>query len=561
MSKPLFELHAEPDKEVIRRWKKLQALKNKGQTIAYTQLLRHLLKTDIWFIARYAFGYWFLDETLHSKELLQWYKDTWDNDTMTLFPRGHCKTNMNNVIMTWIVINNPNVSMLYVADVAEKAEQFCNSLAHNWMTLPLLQEAFPEIFPSRKSESYQWSKKGYFVKRTGAQRRDPTLVSMGATGTPTGLHPDFVFVDDIVGLSTNNEPGWNAARLFLTECSNLTQEMGVIKIIGTFWSDRAPYRDIVDGIIAGGRGKYRIIVKGCFRTIILTPNPLNPDEPIAVYKDPIYPSMPRLFDPPGSMAGHTEEVLLEKRETNPTDFACQYLNDPKNTKAQAIDASKIKASEHVTLDLPLHRISAVVIDTNAGSQLVYGELRNNNRYSSIPIIPFELKQRGISKHQRISMILEPYINKDKVCYPKDVNIGTKMEVGTLLYELTSVENAMNDDLADAFHMAVSWKGAMTAHQEWAWPIMIGCDFAFTIGTKADHTAFVAFTVDNKDQIYILDTMRFQSNQTTVICDNLLQFYNKWKSLCNADAASKGRSRVSQYGRSRGARRTSRFSQK
>lgn len=554
MSKPAFELHDEPDKEVQRRWKKLQSLKNKGQTIAYTQLLRHLIKTDIWFMARYVFGYWFLDEDLHSKDLLKWYQDTWDDDTMTLFPRGHCKTNMNNVIMTWIVVNNPNASMLYVADVSEKAEQFCSSLAHNWMTLPLLQEAFPDIFPSRKSESYQWSKKGYFVKRTGAQRRDPTLVSMGATGTPTGLHPDFVFADDIVGLSTNNEPGWNAARLFLKECANLTQEMGVIKIIGTFWSDRAPYRDIVDGTISGGRGKYKVIVRGCFRQVNI-----HPTTGVATYAYPIYTHKPRPFDPPGSMAGHTYEVLIDKMNSDIGEFACQYLNDPKNTQAQAIDATKIVRSERAVGSLPLQRITAVVIDTNAGSNLVYGELRNNNRYSKIPIIPFSMKNRGFSKCQRISMILEPYINTGKVHLPKDVNIGQKSEVGSLLYELTSVESAMNDDLADAFHMGVDWKGSLAAHLDWAWPIIIGCDFAFTVGTKADYTAFVAFAVDNKDHIYLLDTMRFQSNQTTVICDNLLKFYDKWAAMCNVEAVERGISRARQYGARRRPNGKSRYS--
>lgn len=545
MSKCPFILHEEPDKEVQRRWAKLQGLKRRGQTIAYQQLLRKLLQTDIWFMARYAFGYWFLDEDLHSRFLAQWYKDTWDSDTMTLIPRGHCKTNMNNVIMTCIVVNNPNVSMLYVADVAEKAEQFCNSLAHNWMHLPLLQEAFPDIFPSRKSDSYQWSKKGYFVKRTGAQRRDPTLVPMGATGTPTGLHPDYVFVDDIVGLSTNNEPGWSAARNFLTEAANLTQEMGVIKVIGTFWSDRAPYRDICDGKLSGGRGSYRIIVRGCFHNAL-------------THTDPIYPQKPRPFDPPDSIAGHTESVLLEKMASNPTDFSCQYLNDPQNTAAQAIDTTKIIKHTEMVSSLPLHRVSAVILDTNSGSSLVYGELQSNQRYQRIPIIPFSLKKNGLTKAQRISMILEPYINNGKVYVPKDVHIGSKLEVGTLMYELTSIESAMNDDLADAFHMAIDWKGAMAAHREDAWPVIIGCDFAFSIGEKADYTAFVAFTVDNHDRVYILDTHRFQSNQTTVICNNLLDFYNKWATRCDSGLVTKGKSRVAQYGRKRGFARNSRL---
>lgn len=536
-----FILHEEPDKEVQRRWSKLQKLKQSGQTIAYTQLLRHLLKTDLWFMARYAFGYWFLDEDLHSRFLAQWYKDTWDNDTMTLIPRGHCKTNMNNVIMTMIVVNDPNVSMLYVADVGEKAEQFCNSLAHNWMSLPLLQEAFPDIFPSRKSESYQWSKKGYFVKRTGAQRRDPTLVPMGATGTPTGLHPDFVFVDDIVGLSTNNEPGWSAARAFLMEAANLTQEMGVIKIIGTFWSDRAPYRDIVDERLSGGRGNYRVIVRGCFHNTIAK-------------TDPIYVQKPRPFDPPGSVAGHTEAVLLSKMVSNPTDFACQYLNDPKNTEAQSIDTNKLTRSDKSVSDLPIHRISAVIMDTNSGAALIYGEMRNNSRYSHVPVIPYSLK-KGVAKKQRIPMILEPYINNGKVHVAKDVNIGTRMEVGTLMYELSGIESAMNDDLADAFHMGVDWKGAMTAHKDYAWPVIICCDFAFTIGEKSDWSAFVAFTVDDKDHIYILDTMRFQSNQTSVICNNLLDFYNKWLTRCDPELVGKTFTRARQYGgRRRGPRK-------
>lgn len=520
-----WELHEDPDREVQRRYNAYLKLK-KGNRLKSQVLLRHLIKTDPWFVVRYVFGYWFMDEDLHSKILLQWHKDHWYYDKLVLIPRGHCKTMMKNVIITNDIANDQNMSHLYASDVEDSAKNFCSALAHNWLHLPMLQEAFgPDsqepIFPSSPQQAYQWSAgKGYFVHRTGAQRRDPSLFAKGMKGSPTGSHPEKVHVDDGVGLSTNNEAGYVAHRNFMDECKHLTGEHGVIENIGTFWSDRCCYTEMISGELVGGRGKYSTLVMPCF-------------EDYRNRKRPIYLKKARPFDPPNQQAGRTEAALHAMEAADPNDFACQMLNDPRQSGSKQIDVTQIDYSSKLLTSLPISNIASVVVDSNAGTGLIYQELSTSSHYrhDGLAYVPFNLKKTGTSKHDRINLTLEPYINNGKFHVPADVSIGARTSPGSLLYELDSVRVAKNDDLADALYMAVAHKGLARAAYPHSWQIYIGVDIATTEGANADWTAMVAVAVDENDHLWLVKYHRFQQSRTTPICQNIFQFCCEVQAYC------------------------------
>lgn len=533
-------LHDKPDQAVKDRWSQLQRITKKN-AIEGERALRKLLATDIWFLARYGFGYWFLDEDLHSKIMLQFYKDNWDHDTLMLIPRDHGKTVINTLVVTASVLNNREIAQLYASDKAPAAQRWCKALAHNWLNLPLLQKAFgaesrmkEPLFPGKANDAYQWSNEGYFVNRLKAQRRDPTLVGMGVTASPTGMHPEEVYVDDAVGLSTNNESGYQAATEFFMEAKRLTGEKGVIRAIGTFWSDRCPYTPMITGELLGGRGRYKVLRMPCYA-----------DMPHRTKL--IWPKKARPFDPPGQMSGKTLDILLADEASDPMDFACQMLNDPRQSGSKEIDVSKIVYSNKTLEDLPVADITAVVIDANSNAGLIHTELTSNSLYSGFPYVAFALKKTGTTKHDRINLTLEPYVNHGKFIVPQGVDIGSKSNKGSLLYELDSVRVAKNDDLADALYMGVSYKGLATAAYDHSWSIYIGCDIATTKGTNSDWTALVAYAVDKNNNLYLLKWHRFQENQTSLICQGIYDFCSDIQMMCKGWAKAKySNKRLRQY---------------
>lgn len=94
------------------------------------------------------------------------------------------------------ICQEPNISILLVNEKEQTAKDILSEIKHQIMYNQLLRSLYPEIIPDDFKET-AWSATRIVTKRTHA-RKEPTVFVIGVGGTVIGMHPDEIFVDDML---------------------------------------------------------------------------------------------------------------------------------------------------------------------------------------------------------------------------------------------------------------------------------------------------------------------------------------------------------------------------
>lgn len=178
--------------------------------------LRHRCKTDLYFLADVILGYGkHIPMRKHAHGLLchlaQAKTGCPEIDSAPvaklLLPRKWGKTSIITVSRTiQRLINDPNCSILLANEKSQSAEDFLGEIKGHFMRNELFRALFPEILPPIDQEN-TWSATRINVTRT-TTRKDPSVFVIGVGGTVTGMHPDYIDVDDMI----SREAAENARR-------------------------------------------------------------------------------------------------------------------------------------------------------------------------------------------------------------------------------------------------------------------------------------------------------------------------------------------------------------
>jgi hypothetical protein len=171
---------------------------------------------------------------------------------MILVPRGHAKTTWVKVRCIQLILGNPEVRILLLSKSAALVRKELRSIKQ-MLSNPLLRRYFAHIIPDPGKDFRGWAKctedeliLKYEDDALGITQ-EPTIMVAGSATVVTGIHPDYIFLDDFIDKDTcrtaeqmqKAEDNWRYLQPLL-------DDGGELCITGTFYH----YRDLYNVIIS-----------------------------------------------------------------------------------------------------------------------------------------------------------------------------------------------------------------------------------------------------------------------------------------------------------------------
>lgn len=254
--------------------------------------LRWMAKNDLYFLAKYILGYWWLCWEPHKEFAEEIQRDI--NLSLFLLPRGTCKTQL---------FNSAHTLQCYLRKPHEPIGIFCDSQKRaSWKLQPLrgilerneaLKELFPDLLWSDpRRQASIWRENEIVLPGHNGSTQEPSIGCYGLDNQPTSLHFARVKGDDLVTpetCTTAEQIRKNKDQYGMMRSSILAPD-GNIQICGTIYDDGDLHRDMEDS------GVYRVFKRpaewaeidadGVKHKRFYWPVQLGPDALSAKRKDP-----------------------------------------------------------------------------------------------------------------------------------------------------------------------------------------------------------------------------------------------------------------------------------
>lgn len=500
--------------------------------------MREAVLTDLWFTIRYVLGWWFLDEKLHGQRIMQFCKDTEEQDRLILIPRGFGKTMWTIAEYVVALLANQNLSILSLTATDDLSKKKAKTIGDILRYNKTITRYFADIVVPQDGRTYEkWGTTGIILPN-----REPRMdlsFDPSSIGTAiTGKHNDLCDIDDITGLSNNTPQGWQQGYDAVKELHNILGSKGLCRWSATHWHDSAPARLAEQGILEGARGKFAVLKLSCFED----------DDPT---KPCIYPEAYRWNS--DKISGYSRQRLLEQMVAGSARdrafFSAQMRNDPVPADDVVLNVKSIELYDPKEVQLKLTPIMGTGIEIIGGGQMVYNAMLDKVKAQGIRIQLREVKrpsQKGVTKEDKILVALEPIINYGRMHAPHWMFPDDPLREDTLEYELTRLGAAKNDDIADALAMLVTEMGAGGKPYDEDSPmhayIMVDC--AFTANEHSDYTVCICAAKDHNEHWWLIDYDRFQLASPDAICNRIINFYQKWNNQGSSSGTSKSLGRKS-----------------
>ncbi len=112
-------------------------------------------------------------------------------------PRGTGKTTcITQAYLIQRICQNPNIAIMLANENEGTAKAILSEIKQQFEHNELLRALYPEVIPADFQQT-TWSALQITVQRTES-RKEPTVFVVGVGGTKTGMHPDIIFVDDML---------------------------------------------------------------------------------------------------------------------------------------------------------------------------------------------------------------------------------------------------------------------------------------------------------------------------------------------------------------------------
>jgi hypothetical protein len=171
------------NKEEIKQQKEKIALLAKRGKENFYFFMRYILGSEV--------GFELIDEIPH-KEICDFAQNWNKNKKLILTPRDTFKTTILVVgHALWLIIRNPNVSILFTSDKMGNSIQSLAAVKEVIENHVLFKLCYGEL----KGDS-SWTEKQIKIKTRTGSKRAPTIMATGADSEKVGMHFDFIFFDD-----------------------------------------------------------------------------------------------------------------------------------------------------------------------------------------------------------------------------------------------------------------------------------------------------------------------------------------------------------------------------
>ena len=113
--------------------------------------------------------------------------------SLALIARGHGKSLMVSVFLTWLIVNNPNIRVLLVSQTDRKSQMFLSKIKTIIQTSPTIKKYYGDLVGSK------WTDHGITLKTRTEIYAEPNILAMGANSSQVvGMHVDLIVLDDVV---------------------------------------------------------------------------------------------------------------------------------------------------------------------------------------------------------------------------------------------------------------------------------------------------------------------------------------------------------------------------
>lgn len=124
--------------------------------------------------------------------------DDLSSNKLIMLPRAHLKSHMVATWCAWVILRNPEVTILYLSATAELAETQLLSI-QTILSGNVCMRFFPEYIHPQEGLRKRWSQRKITIDHPArAAVRDPTVATAGLTTNTTGWHADIIIADDLV---------------------------------------------------------------------------------------------------------------------------------------------------------------------------------------------------------------------------------------------------------------------------------------------------------------------------------------------------------------------------
>lgn len=151
--------------------------------------VKTLLQHSPFYFGRTIFGY--RVDGCHEKILSHMVEA---NSSLTLVARGHGKSLMMSVYITWLVVNNPNIRVLLISETDRKAQMFLSKIKAILQHSPILEKYYGNLVGEK------WTDHAVTLKTRTEIFAEPTILASGAgSSAVVGTHANVICCDDLLG--------------------------------------------------------------------------------------------------------------------------------------------------------------------------------------------------------------------------------------------------------------------------------------------------------------------------------------------------------------------------
>lgn len=209
---------------------------------------RALGKRSLYFLAKAILQYTKLDFESH-KPLCDFIQDLSIQRGLILLPRGVFKTTIGTIAYSiWLLINDPNRTILIANQVARHAERMLTEIEeHLGGSNVLMNLFFPEVIkPNDKHRP--WNQMEMSVPNRTQIRSTPSIITIGVGARSESIHTDFQINDDLVGIEDMFSEMNMAAALTWHDYERslfVEPKIGIERMYGTRWPGNDIYKEII----------------------------------------------------------------------------------------------------------------------------------------------------------------------------------------------------------------------------------------------------------------------------------------------------------------------------
>jgi hypothetical protein len=304
----------------------------------------------------------------------------------TEMPRGTGKTTLatgGRILQR--ICQEPDIAILLVNEKEETAKDILSEIKHQIQSNHLLRTLYPEIIPDDFKET-TWSATRIVTKRTHS-RKEPTVFVIGVGGTVIGLHPDEIFVDDMLSREAMESSRSGSTADIMGQINRWIHQLVPllsghprrrITFIGTRWWHGDSYEHLEESFGYGERPQHFLL-----KTTV-EHNGLNVIQQLPAYRvgDIVVFRRAAIEDGQPSFVSMGEEkygleALAKNRLIDPELFAANMLNQPSDEMTATFKESWLRYYDW--------------LDGESGDQLVLTDLagkRRNLGLGSLDVLAF-----------------------------------------------------------------------------------------------------------------------------------------------------------------------------